>query len=470
MLAGAISLAWAWQPSYWYDEAATLSAVSRSQAELLEMLNEVGAVNGLYYSVMNAWVGAFGASELATRSFSTIGIAVACGATAWLGDRLGGPRLGLAAGLIAAILPGLSWAGAEARVYAWNTAVTVIATLLLLRAVESGRTRSWLAYAAAMTVAGYLFLLSLLVILVHLAALGWQRRLTRTWWLSMGAVAVALIPLVWIARDQKERINYAEMGPLELVGKATLRQYFLSTRASDGLGIALICAVLLLAVSLVLVWAAVRGPGHGDVESAVERQQILSLAVPWTFIPTVVLVVYSIPGPTIYQERYLSFCAPGLALLLAYGLISLRSSGQIVICATLFVLLSLPILIQQKGENSRSGQDYRRLAEFAGDRAGAVIFADATVRSLRVAYPSSFDGLVELNTGNPAVVTDTFWGSVTTVEALRPTDVAGVTLVLVSSRERPKRGDAFASWLRASGCRDLESTHSSQLKVAIYVC
>lgn len=84
-----------------------------------------------------------------------------------------------------------------------------------------------------MTMTGYLFLFSLLLLPVHLVTLVLQRRVPRMWWIAAGAVVAAMILLLSFARGQQERVDYEEMGPVELVGKASLKQFFLSTRADD---------------------------------------------------------------------------------------------------------------------------------------------------------------------------------------------------------------------------------------------
>ena len=49
VLAGAVSLGGAARPSFWYDEAATISAsYSRSLGQLWQMLGNVDAVHGLF--------------------------------------------------------------------------------------------------------------------------------------------------------------------------------------------------------------------------------------------------------------------------------------------------------------------------------------------------------------------------------------------------------------------------------------
>lgn len=56
VLATTISLTGAARPSFWYDEAATISAAySRSLGQLWQMLGNVDAVHGLYYLLMHGW-------------------------------------------------------------------------------------------------------------------------------------------------------------------------------------------------------------------------------------------------------------------------------------------------------------------------------------------------------------------------------------------------------------------------------
>src|ERR1700712_4650891 len=61
----------AWIPSLWYDEAATVSAATRPLSQLFTMLQHVDAVHGLYYLVMHFWFDAVGYSPFTLRLPST---------------------------------------------------------------------------------------------------------------------------------------------------------------------------------------------------------------------------------------------------------------------------------------------------------------------------------------------------------------------------------------------------------------
>jgi mannosyltransferase len=103
------------RPSLWRDEGATLAAVHRSLPQLLRMLGHTDVVNGAYYVLMWFVTRAAGTSALALRFPSAVGMAVAAGVTAALGRRLVSARAGLAAGLVFAALPSVTWYAQNAR-------------------------------------------------------------------------------------------------------------------------------------------------------------------------------------------------------------------------------------------------------------------------------------------------------------------------------------------------------------------
>ena len=74
VLAAAVSLVGAGRPSFWYDEAATISAsYSRSLGQLWRMLGNVDAVHGLYYLLMHGWFQIFPPTEFWSRAPSGSG-------------------------------------------------------------------------------------------------------------------------------------------------------------------------------------------------------------------------------------------------------------------------------------------------------------------------------------------------------------------------------------------------------------
>jgi mannosyltransferase len=91
-LAAAVSLGWAGRPSFWYDEAATISAsYSRSLGQLWQMLSNVDAVHGLYYVLMHGWFRIFPPTEFWSRVPSGLAIGGAAAGVVVLGRRRSSP-------------------------------------------------------------------------------------------------------------------------------------------------------------------------------------------------------------------------------------------------------------------------------------------------------------------------------------------------------------------------------------------
>src|SRR5580692_1303342 len=171
-------------PSFTRDEGATLLAVHRSFPQMIRMLGNVDVVHTEYYALIWAVTRLAGSGELAVRAPSAVAMAVAAGGVTLLGQRLASGRAGLAAGLLFAAFPSVSFYAEDAREYAIVTALATVASYLLVRSLEAGATRAgtapryaWLAgYAAAMSLLGLGNILGLLLIAAHAVTVGVWRR------------------------------------------------------------------------------------------------------------------------------------------------------------------------------------------------------------------------------------------------------------------------------------------------------
>lgn len=162
--------------SFWRDEAATLTATKRSLPEMIRMLGHVDAVHGTYYLVMWPLAHLFGQSEFVMRLPSAIAMAAAAFGTAVIGRRLVGWQTGLLAGLVFAALPMTSRYGQEARSYALVTAVAVLASYLLVRAIDDAGPRLVWGYGVSLVAVGFLNMFGLLIVPAHGITLALARR------------------------------------------------------------------------------------------------------------------------------------------------------------------------------------------------------------------------------------------------------------------------------------------------------
>ena len=126
------------------------------------------AVHGAYYLLMHL-VTERGQSELIARLPSALAAALTAGGIAVIGRRLVSARAGLLAGLIYALLPVVSRYAQEARSYAIVSALGVLATYLLLRALATTTVRViWFAgYALSVAALGWLHLDAILLVGAH---------------------------------------------------------------------------------------------------------------------------------------------------------------------------------------------------------------------------------------------------------------------------------------------------------------
>ena len=160
------------RPELWRDELATWSASTRTLPQLWHLLHHTDFVLGLYYLGLHVWMDVFGDSVTAMRFPSLIAMAITAAVVALIGRRLAGNTAGLASGVIFAIIPAVSRFGQEARPYAFAALFSALATLALLRALESPDWRRsgwwrWALYALAMAAAGAASLVTLALFAGH---------------------------------------------------------------------------------------------------------------------------------------------------------------------------------------------------------------------------------------------------------------------------------------------------------------
>ncbi|WP_166789955.1 glycosyltransferase [Cryobacterium sp. TMT1-2-2] len=216
------SFAGSWIPSFWGDEAASVMSAERTLPSLFGMLKNVDAVHGFYYLFLHFWIQAFGPSELSVRLPSAIAVGFVVAGTFVLGRMLFTRNVGIAAARICAVLPRTSYMGADARSYAFSTAIAVWITVLFLMLLRNkfsstvSRRLAWLGYAVAVTIGIYLFLYLGLLLLVHGVFLDTARsyRHHQKYWLGAAALAVTLaIPILAIGYSQRGQIAFLAHAP-----------------------------------------------------------------------------------------------------------------------------------------------------------------------------------------------------------------------------------------------------------------
>jgi mannosyltransferase len=284
----------------WKDEYATWYAATIAPGELIRLLQHIDALLGPYYVFMHVWIDLFGDSATSLRLPSAVAMAVAAGLTSLLGWRLLGGWAGAAAGVVFAALPIVSRYGQEARPYAMAVAASLVATLMLLRALERPTWWRWWAYGAVVVTTGLLHVVAVLVLLPHAVVVLRASRRTHDlrvwrWAAAVGVVVTVLLPFAAKGSQETDAISWIQAGPL------ILRQFPGKLFGAGGVA----GAVSALGVIGALVYRR-------------RRPDAVWLLATWAVVP-VVFCYLTFPMLHLFLYRYLLFTLPAWCLLAVAG-------------------------------------------------------------------------------------------------------------------------------------------------------
>jgi mannosyltransferase len=401
VLAAVISGAWACRPSLWFDEGATISAsASRTLPELWRLLGHIDAVHGLYYLLMHGWFTIFPPTEFWSRVPSSLAVGAAAAGVTVFTKQFSSRATAVCAGVVFAILPRMTWAGIEARSYAFAAAAAVWLTVLFVAAVRHNRPRLWLCYALALMLSMLLSLNLILLVLVYAAMLPLLARGKSQviWWAATSTVALGIMtPFIMFAHGQVWQVNWIFPVSWHYAFDILLRQYF-----DHSVPFAILTAVLILA-AIVARLARARA-------SAGETRTLLIICAAWIVIPTGVTVIYSAISEPVYFPRYLILTAPAMAVVMAVCIVTIaRKPWPIAGVVLLFAVAALPnYLFTQRWPYAKEGWDYSQVADLISSHAapGDCLMVDnnvpwkpGPVRALLATRPAAFRSLIDVERG-----------------------------------------------------------------------
>ncbi|MBE1551533.1 mannosyltransferase [Mycobacterium sp. OAS707] len=399
VLGAAVSLGGAARPSFWYDEAATISAAySRSLPQLWQMLGNVDAVHGLYYLLMHAWFHVFPPTEFWSRAPSGLAVGVAAAGTVVLGGQFSSRTVAVSSGVLCAILPRATWAGIEARPYALSMMAAVWLTVLLIYASRRNNPWLWLSYAVAAAGSVLLDVYLALMLLAHsVFLLTFRRSLPVLVRFAVASVAAcgAVTPFVLEAMGQVHQIVWIAPVGHRTIEDVAIQQYF---ERSPPFTI----VSALVAAAAVVVWLCT------SKRPAAEERQLLTLAIAWLVIPTAAILLWSAFVVPIYTPRYLCFTAPAVALALGVciGALSLRPWVAAAVLGVFAIAAAPNYLLVQRGPYAKYGMDYSQVADLITAKAtpgdcllvnDTVTFMPAPMRPLLAARPDAYRPLADLS-------------------------------------------------------------------------
>jgi mannosyltransferase len=460
-----VSLAGSWIPSLWGDEAASVLSATRPIGSLFAMFLHVDAVHGAYYLGLHEWVRLFGSSPFAVRLPSAFAIGVCAAAVTWLCGRVRGAgrpptiRFAVLAGAITAILPRLTYAGEEARSYAFSAMLATLLWVVIVEILRRGMPsrRGWVAYAAVLAVGIYVFLyLALLAVAVGvvLAVSEERRRHLRPWAIASGAGLLGAAPLLVVAAFEHNQIAFLADRDRVSIDMVLVKMWF------GEWPFALIAWALILAAAVAWVIGLIRRRSTTGLD-------LETITLAWLVIPsgTLLLVNALIPG---YTPRYGTFAAPAAAILMALGVrrvagihSSRRMPGAALAGIALITVLAAaaPVYLEQRTPYAKNQSDWNDIAATVRHEArpGDAIVFDASVRPSRRprlaldTNPRAFAGLNDILLKTPYTESE-LWDATTysIPDAAGLGRFTGVTRVWLVEYEK---SDAPDTW----GVADLEA-------------
>ncbi|POH64074.1 hypothetical protein C3B61_13395 [Cryobacterium zongtaii] len=431
-----LTLAWSWQPSLWFDEAATVSATMRSWPELGRMLVSIDAVHGLYYAGMHLWLDLVGYSPFALRLPSAVCVGVAAALTVILVRSRAGRRAAILAGVAFCLLPRVTWMGAEGRSYALTAALAVALTLIFLAAWRRGpaprriRVLWWTLYGAVAVVSTVTFIYLAFLVGAHGLTALWTvwagRRRNRAaraslfgWIVASLAAGALLVPFALAVVGQSGQVSWIAPISWGSWNGVFVTQWFYLNRPFAVAGWALMVVGV---VALVVAARRTRATGFAVSQEQSRNPSLLAIAVPWLVVPTLGVIVASAMATPLYSPRYLTFSAPAVAILIGVALDLLRRRWLIVTALVALAGLAAPQFVAQRQPEAKQNSSWSEVADLISteraarpDDTAAIIYGPvrqhpaATTRVIAYSYPDAFEGLIDVKLKTPAAQTGGLW-------------------------------------------------------------
>ncbi|WLQ08042.1 glycosyltransferase family 39 protein [Arthrobacter oryzae] len=469
LLALLIAFVGSWNPSFWDDEIATISAAGRSPADLVELLRSVDAVHGFYYFFMHAWTSVFGFSEVAMRLPSALAVGLACAGTVIIGRKLGSESIGVASGLVLAVLPRMVWAGTEARQSAFTALLAVGLTLLLIRAWESNRPIDWVLYGLCAVAGVCMFMFFALAVASHALAAIILRKRPLAVLITCAAAGAAVLPFLLFAMTQKAQVEWIQnRSLLENLTIAAVKQFFYGDdRPTGNLPPQWVLAFVLV---LGLTQVGLVAWGLWSVRSMSSYRPLVVLSLTGVALPMLGLLLVSVALQPVYVARYLTFTAPLFALLVGLGLDRLRAGRRwlLPIAAALVVLGSLVPQLTIKSFVNEPVDTERQIAGLIASQTtkpASIVYLHPELRDMALAYPQDFRLITDLSLAESPADSGTLWGANATVTADQLRSRGDVWFVGAGGGA-PNDLSAF----EAAGCQQTQNVTFQRMALISFTC
>ena len=320
--------------SFWLDEAFSVLLVRAPWAAFVYQLRTAEANMGLYYLLLRPWAH-FGTSEWHVRLLSVLAGVTTIPLTAAIAGRLFGRTVALTAAAVIALDPLDIWASQEARGYALVILLVTCSTWAFVRAVAgdadavtpagpSPRPPAlssgawWTVYVVASALAVYTHLYAILVLLAQWLSLAVRPPSIRWRALITSGVALALLVtpmMLFVISRPHGNIDWLR-GVLSQHPRAVWRLIH-STLGTGGA----IAAFGYVVACAIVTWTGVRMTRRAATP---ESRWAALMPVVWLVTPVAIPFAVSITLKPVLDPRYITICAPAVAILTAAAIMQSR--------------------------------------------------------------------------------------------------------------------------------------------------
>lgn len=311
--------------SLWYDEGFSIGTVDRPFGDALWRITHWELNQSPFLLLLAGWL-RLGDGDFFLRLLPAASSALSVPAIFVLGRRVAGPSAGAVAAVILALHPlTLQW-GQQLRGYSLATLLTIVATTLLLRAVDDPEDRRRaMAYGVVAAVATYAHFFAGFVVVAHALWLMARRPMPRRLLITAGATyGVAIVPLVeYFLTRRGDPLNWVQGDDVRGIVRDTALGLTGGTTAS-----AIVYAVAFVVAAAVVL----RRQGGDGVRSPT------GLMVLCAVLPPALVTMSTVTVKPLLEARFLIVIVPALVVVVAAGVTHLpRMAGAAVFTAVAVV-------------------------------------------------------------------------------------------------------------------------------------
>lgn len=414
--------------SIWFDEAWSFGLSNQPLSVMQHYLWGVEQNMTLYYILLHEWLGLLSVFNIQPTEFwlrlpSVIFVVMAVMVVYSGGVRFFGHMAGLTGALIFLLNGWTLYAAQQARSYGLQLLLICLAWNALLNALSATERRDrlymWICYSAAMALAVYAHLFSLLIFAAQLLFIAlifvipgpWRAHLRQSWKmaaLSLVAVVALIAPILIDAKLHGGNNLF-----VPLADWATLVHMFpILTQGTFNPWVwYLIGAFALLAIivaTISRVWRPTSVRTSPRIFGVLRRPGVGALAlVCWMLVPVILSYLATQPGFNLhlFYQRYLLVIVPALCLLVGVGIASLRWRVVQVVLAIVVVALVLNniprLLVNAQAQDFATGMAWVQREYHPGDGLACAPAINCSVPMLY--YIDAYPGPAHFNPDSPGL-------------------------------------------------------------------